>query len=69
MKKEFFEEGGYEQCIKANGEIVCTCRWTTMEISRYPKDYKKRTPCKHMYMAMRKYMKEKNEISNSKKTT
>jgi hypothetical protein len=45
---KWFEEMGYDQQVKDSGEITCTCRWTTMEISRFPKDFKKRKDCKHI---------------------
>lgn len=45
---EWFEEGGYDQQVKDSGEITCTCMWTTMEMGRYPKDWKSRRLCKHI---------------------
>lgn len=47
--KAFFKVGNYEQSYDLlTKEITCTCMHTTMEISRYPNDYKKRSSCKHI---------------------
>lgn len=44
----WYEIGGYLQKVWESGEITCTCMWATMEISRFPKDFKKRRDCKHI---------------------
>lgn len=34
-------------------DVSCTCRWTTMEMSRF-KDWKKRILCKHIKKILQK---------------
>jgi len=43
----WFNVGKYEQKSSKN-EITCTCIWTTMEMSRYPKHPEQRKDCKHI---------------------
>jgi hypothetical protein len=46
--KKFYNIGEYEQWIDSNGEYNCTCRWSTIEISRFPKNPEKRKKCIHI---------------------
>lgn len=57
---------GYEQSVSDN-EITCTCMWTTMEMSRYPKNPEKRKDCKHIKQIREMEGKWRNEIIKSKK--
>ena len=43
----WFEVGDYLQRVTKK-EITCTCKWTTMEMSRYPKHPEFRKDCKHI---------------------
>jgi len=47
MHSKWFSVGGYTQRVTQK-EITCTCKWTTLEISRFPKHPGFRKDCKHI---------------------
>ena len=65
---KFFEVAGYIQRVTEKGEITCTCMWSTLELSRHPKNPEKRKDCKHIKM-IKSWDTYKNEFNRKKEKT